>query len=258
MLPLAGSDFPASLETLVASLRAGLGGRGVLAKDIRANGEWPRLAELAIDLTGAQLSRDTRFAQTGAETQAGVTIERLSIVAAPLHFEATPVRVDVVANQAACAFASGPALQLVRAGSGSVAIEAQRADLEVALKKIATAVLAKQGVDVKAAHLELTERGSRALSFRAEITAKAFLMTARVAVTGHLDVDENLNLRVSHLATSGDGMIANLAGGFLRPRFLEIEKRVIPLAAYSIAGVKLHGVRIGGGNALRLEAQFGG
>ena len=258
MLPLAGSDFPASIETLVASLRAGFGGRGVSVKDIRAHGEWPRLAELGIDLTGAQLSRDTRFAQAGAETQACVTIERLSITGAPLHFETTPIRVDVVAHQAGCAFASGPALQMVRAASGSMMIETQRADLEAALKKFATTLLAKQGVDVKAAHLELTDHGPRSLSFRAEITAKAFLMTARVAVTGHLDVDENLNLRASNLATSGDGMIANLAGGFLRPRFLEVEKRAIPLAAYSIAGVKLHGIRISGGNALRLEAQFGG
>ena len=62
----------------------------------------------------------------------------------------------------------------------------------------------------------------------------------------------------ANLATSGDGMIASLAGGFLRPRFAEMEKRVLSLAAFSVAGVKLHGVRISGGNSLRIEAQFGG
>ena len=262
MLPLSGSDFPASPETLAAALRDGLASRGVSVRDIRAEGEWPRLAELTIDLTGAQLSRTTRPALANTEPQPGASIARLAIVAAPLHIEKTPLRLDLHAQDAECAFARDAAqeqvLQLTRAGSGSVALEAQRADLETVLKTFATAALAKQGAEVKSVRLELTDRGPRSLSFRAEVTAKAFLMTARVAVTGQLDVDDDLNVRVSNLATSGDGMIANLAGGFLRPRFIEIEKRAISLAAFSFAGVKMHGVRLSGGEALRIEAQFGG
>lgn len=262
MLPLAGSDFPASLETFAAALRDGFAGRGISVRDVRADGGWPRLAELAIDLSGAKLSRATRVARADTEPQPGVSIARLAIVAAPLHFETTPLRLELRAQDAECAFAretaGEPVLQLTRAGGGSVAVEAQRADLENTLKTFATVALAKQGADVKSVRLELNGLGPRSLGFRAEVTAKAFLMTARVVVTGRLDVDDQLNLRVRDLATSGDGMIASLAGGFLRPRFAEIEKRAIPLAAFSFAGVKMHGVRIGGGDALRIEAQFGG
>lgn len=262
MLPLSGPNFPASLEDLAASLRAGLEGRGISVRDIRAGGEWPRIAELAIDLTGAKLSRATRPPRANAEPQPAVSMARLAITAAPLFFETTPLRFDLRAQDAECGFAHEAAgeavLQLTRAGGGSVLLEAQRADLEAALKTLAAEALAKQGADVKSAKLELTDRGPRSLGFRAEVTAKAFVMTARVTVTGRLDVDDELNLRVCDLATSGDGMIASLAGGFLRPRFAEIEKRAIPLAAFSFAGVKLHSVRISGGEALRIEAQFGG
>ena len=261
MLPLSGSDFPVSLETFSAALRGGLEGRGVSVRDIRADGEWPRLAELAVDLTGAHITRATRPAQADTEPQPGASIARLAIVAAPLHFEKTPLRLDLQAQDAECAFARDsaqePVLQLTRCGSGSVVLEAQRADLEAVLKTFATGALAKQGAEVKSVRLELNSLGPRSLGFRAEVTAKAFLMTARVAVTGRLDVDDQLNLRVRDLATSGDGMIANLAGGFLRPRFTEMEKRTISLAAFSFAGVKMHGVRISGGEALRIEAQFG-
>ena len=82
-------------------------------------------------------------------------------------------------------------------------------------------------------------------------------MTARVVVTGRLDLDEQMNLRVRDLATSGDGMIASLASSFLRPRFALIEQRTIPLAAHSFAGLTLHDVRLSGGNTLRIEATFG-
>ena len=262
MLPLAGQDFPTSLETFVAALRNGFAGRGVSVRDVRIDGEWPRIAELAVDLSGAQISRATRVPQAATEPQPGVSIARLAITAAPLSFETTPLSLDLRAQDAVCAFVRDagdePMLQLMSAGSGAVAVEAQRTDLETTLKDFAAAALAKQGAEVKSARLELNDRGPRSLGFCAEVTAKAFLMKARVAVTGHLDVDDDLNLRVRDLATSGDGMIASLAGGFLRPRFAEIEKRVIPLAAFSVAGVKLHGVRISGGNSLRIEAQFGG
>ena len=57
MLPLAGPNFPASLDELSAALRAGFSARGIAAREIRATGEWPRVEELAIDLSGAAFSR---------------------------------------------------------------------------------------------------------------------------------------------------------------------------------------------------------
>lgn len=125
------------------------------------------------------------------------------------------------------------------------------------MKTVAESVLSKQGAQVKAAQLELIDRGPQSLGFRAEITAKAFVMTARVVVTGQLDLDDELNLRVRDLATSGDGMIASIATGFLRPRFAEIEKRTISLAEYSFAGVALRDMRVRGGESLRIDAKFG-
>ena len=262
MLPLAGPNFPASLEELSAALRAGFSARGIAAREIRATGEWPRVAELAIDLSGAQFSRATELPKSTSGSHPGVSIESLTISAAPFFFEKTPAHLELHANQAECGFArdaSGESfLTLTRTAAGSFSIEAQRADLASALKIVAGGVLEKQGAQVKSAHLELLDRGPQSLGFRAEITAKAFVMTARVVVTGHLDLDDQLNLRIRELAVTGDGMIASIATGFLRPRFAEIEKRVIPLAAYSFAGVALHGAQLSGGNSLRIEARFGG
>ena len=261
MLPLAGPQFPGSLDELVSALRSGFAARGVTVRDARANGEWPRVSQLSVDLTDAQFSRATPVPGEAAATPPELHLESLSISAAPLFFEDIPVHLDLRATKAECGFARDSAgesvLQIRRTESGSVTIEAPRADLEAALKNFAQGFLAKQGADVKSARLDLTERGPCALAFRAEITAKALLMTARVVVTGQLDLDEQLNLRVRDLATSGDGMMASLAGGFLRPRFAEIEKRTIPLAAHSFAGIKLQSIQLHGGNSLRIEARFG-
>lgn len=261
MLPLAGSNFPRSLDELVSALRSGFAARGVTMRDAQADGEWPRLSQVSVDLTDAQFSRATPVPREAVATPPQLHVERLSISATPLFFEDLPIHLDLRATNAECGFgrdsADEPMVQILHTDSGSVTIEAQRTDLEAALKNFAQNFLAKQGADVKSARLDLTERGPRALAFRAEITAKALLMTARVVVTGQFDLDEQLNLRVRDLSTSGDGMMASLAGGFLRPRFAEIEKRTIPLAAHSFAGITLQSVRLNGGNSLRIEAKFG-
>lgn len=261
MIPLAGSQFPASSEELAAAIRSGFSTLGITRCDARTAGEWPSLSELTIDLTGAEFSRTTAVPKLSGESQPGPRIESITITAKPFAFEKTPVQFELRASQAECGFAhaaSGESLlTLVRTGDGSISLEAQRSALEATMKTVAESVLSKQGAQVKAAQLELIDRGPQSLGFRAEITAKAFVMTARVVVTGQLDLDDELNLRVRDLATSGDGMIASIATGFLRPRFAEIEKRTISLAEYSFAGVALRDMRVRGGESLRIDAKFG-
>ena len=261
MLPLTGPRFPESVEELAVALHAGLAGIDISPRELAISGEWPRVKNLSIDLTGARISRTTPMPKKSAKTRTTIFVENLALSAAPVFFEDAPVHVRLHANETECRVAGDSpdesSLHLLNTKNGSVMIEAQRADLETALKKFAHTFLAKQGAELKSAQLELLERSPRVLAFRAEITAKAFVMTARVEVTGQLEIDEQLNLRVRELATTGHGVIATLATGFLRPRFAEIEKRSIPLAAYPFAGVALRDVRISGGNALRIDAQFG-
>ncbi len=261
MLPLAGSRLPSSPEELVSSLQAGLRDAGIVSQETRARGEWPRLDELSINLTGARVTRAFRLSANAPASTSSVAITALSLTAEPIFFENTPLLFAMHAQAADCGFSENSdghaVLSLQGVGAGSVFMEAAVADLEVTLKNIAQEILSKQGAEVKAVKLTLTERNSRSLGIRAEITAKAFVMTARLTVSGEIDLDDQLNLRLRDLAVSGDGMIASLASGFLRPRFAELEKRVIPLAAQSFAGIALQDVRIQCGDALRIEARFG-
>jgi hypothetical protein len=89
------------------------------------------------------------------------------------------------------------------------------------------------------------------------VKAKVFVMNAEIVVSGQLSVDDGLNLRAQQLTADGNGMIASVATSYLRPRFAEIEKRVFPLASFSLAEVQLRDVQVRGGETLRLEARFG-
>ena len=80
---------------------------------------------------------------------------------------------------------------------------------------------------------------------------------ATVTLSGDVDLDEQLTARLSNLRFSGDGMVANLAGGFIRPKLATLEGRTFPLMSFALGEITLRDVQLQAGETLRLSAQFG-
>ena len=261
MLPLAAEKFPSTPDELAAALTGGFAARGVAVQGLCADGSaLGALTTLRVGLTGARFARGFRVSGTPVADSAAVVAERLEIIGAPLDFEGTPLEVRVEAERAEMRFAGEPAdgaLVLADAAGGFVSVAVAHADLESLLHRLATQAAEKQGVEIKKTKLELTAHGPRALSFRCEVTAKIFVMSADLSLSGSLDVDDQLNARVSGLTLGGDAMITKLAAGFVRPQLDKLEGRVIPLLALAPGGLKLRDVEIEVRDGLEIRAKFG-
>ena len=261
MLPLAAEKLPATPDELAAALTAGFAARGVAVPMARVEGAaLAALTALRIDLTGARFTRGFRVSAMPAAEPATVVTERLEVIGAPLDFEGTPLEVRVEAECAEMRLAGQPsdgALVLANAAGGSVSLAVAHGALEALLHRLAKEAAGKQGVEIKKTKLELTARGARALSFRCEVTAKMFVMSADVSLSGNLDVDDQLNARLSGLTLGGDAMIAKLAAGFVRPQLDKLEGRVIPLRALAPGALNLRDVEIAVRDGLEIRAKFG-
>lgn len=263
MLPLDCSELPASLDLLVNALRGGMESHGLTVRALQVEGPgYPAGVErIHLDLSGSSMGWSNPLPKAAGPSLAGFTAGRMEVVAEPIHVEDVPVSLHLEASQAALALCPADdgksLLQLAQSGPGRLVIAAEHSALEAALQRAVAAAAAKQGAEVKQTRLQLTGRGPRGLDFRAEITAKVFVMTALLVVSGQADVDDELNLRLHHLEASGEGMLASLASGALRPRFAELEKKPIALASLSFAGVRLRELRLDTSCGLRLEGQFG-
>jgi hypothetical protein len=260
MLPLAGSPIPDSSEALADALRRGFAARDVVAREVTAQGPWPALDLLQIDLTGAKITRDQRLDASAGTKAGGFTVKRFELVAAPGEFEATPITAAIHADDAtfeiACADEANSLLQLRRAAHGEVTVEVARADLERLLLALAAQAAGEHGVEIKAVQLSFSSRGPRAISVKADVTAKMFIATATVALSGDLEVDDQLIARLSSLRFIGEGMVANLAGGFIRPQLAKLEGRAFPLMSFSLGEITLRDVQLDAGETLRLAAKF--
>jgi hypothetical protein len=261
MFPLAGPQIPDSPEALAEALQRGLAARNLPAREVTAQGAWPTLDLLRLDLTGVQISRSQLPGPAGERRGDGFTTARFELVAAPGELESTPVHVSLQADDAAFDFASGgegeSMLLIKRAVKGEVKVEVARADVERLIHSLASAAASQHGVDIKSVKVSFTSRGPRAVSVNADVTAKMFIATATVTLSGDVDLDEQLNARLSNLRFSGDGMVANLAGGFIRPQLAKLEGRTFPLMSFALGEITLRDVHLQAGETLRLTAQFG-
>lgn len=262
MLPLAGENFPASAAELIDALQIGLAARGFAPTRVTVDGAaWPNLVKLSIDLSGARITRNVRLPEAGAPAAEKLTCAQLEIVGVPLVFEGTPVELRLQAQNVVFDFARSaenePLLALHTSANGSVEIEIKKTDLEAMLQRVAVMAAGDHGVEVKKTTLELTAHHSRMLAVRAEVTAKMFVMSAGVKLTGEVSVDDALHARLSNLRVSADGMVGAMVNTVARPFLEKWENREFALLAFSLGGLTLRDVAVRAGDSLHLEAHFG-
>lgn len=261
MLPLPSAQFPTSHAGLAEALTRGLAMFEIASREVKAEGGiFPAVERLHIDLTGARITRSVRLPHAGPDGGEALRVGAFEVKAQPLYFEDAPLQIALRATDAVLQLARNEAgeslLTLERVVAGDVMIEVSCTDLEAFAHAAIVAAAGEHGVEIKSTHLELTARGPRSLSFRVEIVAKMFIMSAKVAVSGALDIDDALEARISQLECAGDGMIASTATAFLRPHFAKLERRAFPLLALSLGEVKLREVTLTVGESLKLAAQF--
>ena len=259
MLPISAETFPNSSDELVAALEGGLSRRGIAAQNLAATGgEFPEIENLEIDLTGAHFTKDFRVS-TDAGAPA-VRVAQFGLSGTPLLFENTALAVELAITNAAFGFAGAPqdgSLCLRDAGEGHIVISVEKSALETLAQTVASQAAAKQGVDIKQVKLDFTARGSRALAFRVDVTAKVFVMSAAVSLTGDLEVDEQLTARISNLKLGGDGMITAMAGSYVQPYLDKLQARSFPLLAFAHGTLRLRDVELSVADALEVRAKFG-
>jgi hypothetical protein len=261
MLPLSAETTPTTVSELADALRRGFQEQKLSPVKIDADGaDLSSVKKLHIDLSGTHLTREFRPPNKEEAGKHIVEAASFELLGAPVYFEKAPLEIRLVATgvRGGMDIKEGHgSLVVISAASGSVSVETPRVALETLLHSLAVEMAAKQGFEVRKTTLTFTQEGPRAVTFRAEVTAKVFVMSASLALTGRLTVDDALNARISNLALDGDGMILKLAAGFARPHLDRLEGRTFPLLTFTPAGLSLRDVEMTVGETLRASAHFG-
>ena len=262
MLLLGGDAFPQDTKSLRAALEQGAATLGAGDKAVVVKGEFPSMESMQINLTGARLDPGAARAAAVEQTGGGFFSRALDLTAEPAFAASVPVRLRIRAVDGVFAFgtaANGTRVaSLQSCTSGTLDASAATADLENTLLALARDAASKHGAEVKSVSLTLVAETPRQIAMTAIAVAKAMFFTATLTIRGRIALDDEFNLRLSDATCTGDGMLANLAAAQLRPRLAELEGREFSLRTFLPAGVRLNGIELTGGAALRIRATFGG
>jgi len=218
---------------------------------ISYDGNFPNLAELRLNLTGARFNRGMSLPEKTANDEPAFFARMVKANATPAYFESLPLTLSLQAEDAV--FSSAPAL--IRSGKGTLEISATTAELENALLAFVRSAAEKQGAEAESVSIALTAESSRALALRATATAKAMFFTATLTITARVEITDDLDVRLGAPTCAGDGMIANLAAGALRPKLASLEGKTFSMRAFLPT---LKALVLDTKNGLKLSAEFEG
>jgi hypothetical protein len=264
MFPLFAKTFPSTAEVLQSLLNESLRQLFVVTRDpvtIR-DSSYPHLKELNVSLDGARLrAAPPPIPSPAGKTTPALEVDLLSVNASALSVG--PASIDLSLSARSVQFTQSRdskeeiVLSVENAADGAVEISASRSGLEALIAAVAKTEAGKHGVTIDGVQLTLRSKSSRSLAAEVRLRAKKLFLSASIRITGQLDLDEELNARISGLNCAGDGAIATMACGVLKPHLEKMDGREFPLMSLPLGKIRLRDVQLAVGDRLSVTAQFG-
>lgn len=264
MFPLNATTLPATASDLAYAINHSLRGIFALARDpveVR-DLSYPHLAAINVSLDGAKLpDRPPGIPSLVGEPAPALTVgsfnaggRGISIGPAALDFALTATGVELYQAKDQ---ASQIVLLLHNAAQGRIEASVSKSDLEALIAEVAKTEAGKHGVSIDSVELSLRSQSPRSLAAEVCLRAKKLFLSASLRITGQLDLDEALNARLSGLDCTGDGAIASVACGVLKPHLEKLNGRQFPIMSLPLGEVRLRDVRLAVGEKLSVSAEFG-
>ena len=273
ILPLGRAPRPATGTDLADRIRAAaseqVGGQvDVSALQVRASLDGPSVPSLEIDLTGLVVAGARKAPPAPApvavrEREAGV-VRRLTVDAHPITVEGVPVDVRAEAEQVRFSWVEGVdgslALELVEPTPdaplvGTLRVAAPQEQLKAAIQRVAEQVAASQGLKLTRLDVDLTSKGSRAVTVSARAQLRKGILSATATGGANATIDDSLVLTLSDVtATSGNPIVAAVLTA-ARGRLQALEGRRIDLGAQLPPGVRIVDLRLEVGPEIVLTAR---
>lgn len=264
MFPLYSTTFPrttAELQSLLTGSVQRLFARTIEPVSLREKA-FPALAELRIALDGAELRTDPpRPPAVVGSGSPGLQIDALHIGGSGLRIG--PAAADVMLraehvglNQAVDR--NGEIVLLVQnAANGTIDITTSKQDLERAVAMVAKEEAGKHGVTIDQVQLTFRQRSSKSLDAEVQLRGRKLFFSTVIRIAASLDLDHELNARISRLTCNADGAIGALACTGLAPHLQKLDGRTFALMGLPLGEIRLRAVTLAAGEKLAVSAEFG-
>ena len=268
VFPMVTDSLPNSREELIDALTEGWKRNLKFKSDdpqiITADGNrFPALSTLRIELGGARmdLTKDNKKTKPSGLVEGQVYAGNFELSGQPLlcdrakmnlHFTATRARLDFEHDEG-----GRPVLMLADARLAKLEFEATQSDLERILLVSAREAGKKYGVSVQKVDLKLDALTPHSISLDLHLSTKVALIPAGMRFQAHVDIDPDMNAKLSNLKCDGDEALGPLIINIIRPGLAKYENRSKPVFSFPTGELKLRDVQVQTAEDVHVIALFG-
>lgn len=271
IFPMAHAPQHPGPDALAAAMTAGWKARldvpaGAQLVHIEPGARTGAFEGIWIDLTDVRIDADEQKKQKKLkplkQSHGSMTAQRLELVASPLLLEkarlllslkATDARLDVRRDRRSRA----SMLTLTDARDGTLSVEVPRQDVDWLLLHGARKAAGKFGILVDRTRLKLDIEDSRTIRVDLKVDTRIGFLPAGFRFRARVDIDDNLNGRMTRLSCEGDQLLGPIISSIIDPALKKYEGKTRPLVGFEWGDMKLRDVTMSTEDSFRLQAKFG-
>lgn len=264
MFPLHTATFPSSAAELQRLLNESLERVFISKTDPVTVGDrsFPRLSRVEISLDGSRLRPEPpRPSIATGKVSPALEIDRLNVSASPLSVGPAELHLSLAASEVRLGQGKDANEQIVlslqSATEGNIEISILQSDLTALVTGLAQDQAGKQGITIDGVNLQLRQENAHSLAVEVRLRARKLFLAASLRITGQLDLDDQLNVKISGLNCTGDGGMAAMACGILKPYLEKFDGREFSLMSLPLGEISLRNVRLTVDDDLIITAEFG-
>jgi hypothetical protein len=268
VFPFAADGLPDNVDDFAAAMSRGYRKAIKLPDDSSVvtaeGGVYPKVDSLTIDVCDAVIDpeRKARKPSDKRGTAPALDAAHFEMLGHRMSVERVTVNVDVIASDARLLLAKDdkgkPLLVLGGATKGRMSMEVTLDDVERLLLVAARKGGRPYGLAVDRARLNMTvDETGHVVRVDLKLSTRLGPVPAGLRFRARLDIDDNLNGKLSELSVTGDDVLGPLMSGLIRPALAKYDTKTRPLMNFPATDMRLRGIDIAADHSLRVKADFG-
>jgi len=267
VFPLVTDSLPTTQQQLTDALTAGwrknLKFKDDDAQIVTAAGRAPSLSSLKFDLAGGRmdLTKDNKKTKPSGKVEGQFEVGQFDLEGAPLLCDRAKMTLSLTASHARLDYdhdeGGRPVLMLADAKRARLDFQITPADLERVVLVSTRAAAGKYGVKVDSVSIKLDAITSRSLTLDMHLATHVGFIPAGMRFQAHVDIDNNMNARLTHLQCDGDEALGPLIVNIIRPGLQNYENRSKPVFSFPTGELQLKDVQIQPADHIRITTLLG-
>ena len=268
IFPMAQAPTPGEPQSLERAMTDGWRSRMIVPQganlvEIEGGNHYRSLDSMLIDLSNVAIDydRDQKKLRPKGHVRDSLRVANFEFVANPLVLEKSKMLINMSVSDAKLDLRQDrrgrPMLTLTDARDGRLTLDVPREDLDALLFYAARKMAGKYGVGIDRTRLKFDVVEDRSIRADLKIDTRFGFLPAGLRFKARVDIDDNLNGRITRLSCEGDQILGPLISAIVDPALKHYEGKTRPLVGFEWGDMKLRDVTMRSDDGFHLEATFG-